>query len=278
MEKKIIRKARRRKKKSVWKWIAGGLFILVLAAYLGWLYPFWGMPFNGQRHGNPPLTPPWALECWLWEDDANTAARVDELVAGYASHDIPVRTLLLDSPWSTRYNDFQVDTLRYPHPQKWFKALQEKGYRVVLWMTCMVNSRNKDTRIRDAHTWYDWARQKGYLAGDGFQVTWWKGTGGFVDYANPIARKWWHNLQEQVFALGIDGWKLDGTATYFSSKLGPIPLPYQETANGLRTTRQYMDAYYREEYRHGLRKNPGFVTLARAIDTPWAHPEGFAPI
>ena len=279
VEKKIIRKRSRKKSKSsFWKWLLGVLVLFILAGYLLWVYPFWGIPFNGRRHGNPPLTPPWALECWLWEDDVNTAARVDELLQGYADHDIPVRTILLDSPWSTRYNDFTVDTIRYPNPQKWFGQLQKRGYRVVLWMTCMVNSKSKDTAIRDSHTWYEWARQKGYIAGDGFQVNWWKGTGGFIDYTNPIARKWWHRMQKQVFDLGIDGWKLDGTATYFSSKFGPIPLLYQETASGLLTTRQYMDLYYREEYRYGKKQNPEFVTLSRAIDTPWAHPEGFAPI
>lgn len=278
-EKKIIKKRRRRKKGlALWKWILGGFLILLLVSFFLWLFPFWGMPFNSQRHGNPPLTPPWALECWLWEDDVNTAARVDELLQGYAEHDIPVRTILLDSPWSSRYNDFTVDTTRYPHPEKWFKNLENKGYRVVLWMTCMVNSYNKDTAIRNTQKWYNQARQKGFLAGDGFQVRWWKGKGGFMDYTNPLARKWWHGLQQQVFNLGIDGWKLDGTATYFSSKVGPVRLPYQDTAGGLLTTRAYMDWYYREEYRHGKSQNPDFVTLARAVDTPWAHPEGFAPI
>jgi len=52
------------------------------------------------------LTPAWALECWLWEDDQNTAGYVDTLLAGYQKHDIPVRTILIDSPWSLRYNDF----------------------------------------------------------------------------------------------------------------------------------------------------------------------------
>ncbi len=278
-EKKIIRKKLRlKKKRSPWKWILGVLLLVVLAAYLLWLYPFWGMPFNGQRHGNPPLTPPWALECWLWEDDVNTAARVDELLAGYKKYDIPVRTIVIDSPWSTRYNDFQVDTTRYPNPQKWFADLQNRGYRVVLWMTCMVNSYNKDTAIKNSQNWYNLARQRGYLAGDGFQINWWKGKGGFVDYTNPIARKWWHGLQQQVFAFGIDGWKLDGTATYFASKIGPVPVPYQETSRGLLTTRQYMDRYYREEYRFGLTQNSEFVTLSRAVNTRWAHPEGFAPI
>ncbi len=278
-EKKIIRKRSKKKKgKSIWKWFLGVIVFLFLAAYVLWIYPFWGIPFNSQRHGNPPITPPWALECWLWEDDVNTAARVDELLQGYADHDIPVRTILLDSPWSTRYNDFTVDTTRYPHPKEWFAQLQNRGYRVVLWMTCMVNSYNKDTAIKNARKWYEQARRKGFLAGDGFQVRWWKGKGGFVDYTNPLARKWWHGLQNQVFNLGIDGWKLDGTATYFFSKIGPIRLPYQDTFGGLLTTRGYIDWYYREEYRYGKKKNPDFVTLARAIDGSRAHPEGCAPI
>ena len=108
---------------------------LALLATLGVLYPFWGMPFNASRHGRVPLTPPWALECWLWEDDVNTAAAVTELVEGYARHDLPVRTVLIDSPWSRRYNDFQVDAARYPDPAAFFQGLQDRGYRVVLWMT-----------------------------------------------------------------------------------------------------------------------------------------------
>ena len=235
------------------------------------------MPFNAQRHGDPPLTPAWALECWLWEDDQNTAAYADSLLAGYAKHDIPVRTLLIDSPWSLRYNDFETDTSRYPQPEQWFGQLQNKGYRVVLWMTSMVDSHNKDTHIQASEAFYQEAKDKGYLIGQGNEIKWWKGKGGFIDYTDTEAKKWWQGMQQQVLKYGIDGWKLDGTATLFRKQLGPIPFLYQKSAAGWLTTRQYMDLYYREEYTHGLKYNPEFVTLSRAMDR-WFHPEGFAPI
>jgi len=35
------------------------------------LYPVWGLPFSLLDRAAPPLTPAWALEPWLWEDDHN---------------------------------------------------------------------------------------------------------------------------------------------------------------------------------------------------------------
>lgn len=266
-----------KKYKKTFKIIAGILIFFFAIFYFFLALPLWGIPFNSQRQGNPPLTPSWALECWLWEDDVNTAEYVDELLQGYQDHDIPVRTIILDSPWSYRYNDFEVDTVLYPNPDHWFKKIKDQGYRVVLWMTPMVNSFNKGLQLEDSNAWYKEAKQNGYLVANGDQNSWWKGKGGFIDYSNPEAMKWWRGMQQSVFDLGIDGWKLDGAATLFWTNFGDIPIFYKKTASGLMTTRTYMDHYYRDEYTHGLSKNPEFITLSRSMDRGF-HPEGFSPI
>jgi alpha-glucosidase (family GH31 glycosyl hydrolase) len=259
-------------------WIAGKTVILAaLLVGVLFVYPMWGIRFGTQR---PPLTPPWALECWVWEDDGNTAAATLELLEDYRRNDFPVRTVLIDSPWSTRYNDFRVDEIRFPEPEKFFKRLQDDGYRVVLWMTSTVNSVSKDARIAEDKGWFQQAAEKGYLAGNGLQTKWWKGQGGFIDYSNPEARAWWHGMQQSLLDWGVDGWKLDGTDPYLMNWLWKIPVPYIRTFEGLISNRTYANQYYRQEYRHGLEHNPEFVTLARSLDSPmpWARPWGFAPI
>jgi alpha-glucosidase (family GH31 glycosyl hydrolase) len=262
------------------KWLkilSSVLLSLIVMAYFYIIFPLWGMPFNDERHGQLPLTPSWALECWLWEDDVNNADYVDELLEGYAKHDIPVRTIIIDSPWSLRYNDFEVDTSRYPNPEKWFKKLEDDDYRVVLWMTPMINSFSKDAKIKDSKAWSEKAKSKGYLVSDDDNADWWKGSGGFIDYTNPEAIKWWRGMQQTVYDYGIDGWKLDGSATLNWTEIFGIPFMYRTTSDGLITTRTYMDQYYRNEYQYGLTQNPEFVTLTRSIDRKWVHPEGFSP-
>ncbi len=266
---------------KILKWAGIILVVFLLFIWLWVIFPFWGIyPLNYYRYIERTKIPSWVLECWVWEDDQNTADFTLELINGYVEHDFPVRTVLIDSPWSLRYNDFTVDEKQFPNPKEFFKYFQDRNIRVVLWMTPMINSENPDTAIKDAEHFYQEAKSKGFLVGNGVQIKWWKGRGGFIDYTNPQAMQWWRSLQNQVLDLGVDGWKLDDSATLLRTSLGPLPMFYIRSYKGIMTPRKYMDYYYREELKYGRSIHPEFVTLARSIDspTPWAHPEGFAPL
>lgn len=260
--------------------VAGVVLVLLVAGVYAYLvYPLFGWPFR-QNAGPVPLTPPWALECWLWEDDHNDAAMLTELVEGFEKHDIPVRTLLVDAPWSTRLNDFNIDPVRYPDPEAYFGDLKERGYRLVFWMTTMVNSENRGPAIVDSSDWFQEAADNGYLIGGDYQARWWRGRGGFIDYTNPEAMAWWRGMQQAVLDLGADGWKLDDSATLLSSRPFGLYAFFNWGHDGLMTTRRYMDHFYRDEYQHGLTQNPEFITFGRSLDVvmPWAHYWGFAPL
>jgi alpha-glucosidase (family GH31 glycosyl hydrolase) len=257
------------------------LALLLAGFFYVWVvFPLWGMPFNTQRHGNPPLVPAWALECWLWDGDKLNEDSALELLNGYRDNDLPVRTYLIDFPWATRLNDFNIDEKRYPNPKQFLADLKKRDLRTVLWMTTMVNSENHDRGLLDSADWFKEAASKGYLCGSDYQWKWWLGKGGFIDYTNPEAVKWWHGMQDQVLDLGVDGWKLDDTASFFTSRPLGVPAFYQKTHAGWMTTRAYMDHFYRDELKYGQSKNPDFITLSRPIDSviPWGHPEGFTPL
>jgi alpha-glucosidase (family GH31 glycosyl hydrolase) len=219
----------------------------------------WELPDNDKSR--QAICPPWAFEMWMWEDDINTTDAVWDMVNGCAKHELPLRAVLIDSPWSTAYNDFVWDTKRYPEPKKMIDDLHARGIRVLLWMTCMINPNEyRSDCPGSAGDFYQEAKQKGYLCNNGRLQKWWKGRGGFIDYTNPQALEWWHGLMDRVLLQGLDGWKVDGAGELFppmggKGHKGPITMP------------EYMDMFYEDTYRHLIHRNPEGVTMVRSVDT-----------
>jgi alpha-glucosidase (family GH31 glycosyl hydrolase) len=236
---------------------AGALVALVAATY-GAERPTWEFPDNDTSR--QAICPPWAFEMWMWEDDINTSEAVWDMVDGCARHDLPLRAILIDSPWSTAYNDFVWDTKRYPEPRKMIDDLHGRGIKLLLWMTCMINpNEHKADCPGSAADFYHEAAKKGYLCNDGKLQKWWKGRGAFIDYTNPEALAWWHGLMDRVLLEGIDGWKVDGAGSLFfpiggRGHKGPI------------STMEYVDLYYEDTYRHLISRNPEGVTMVRSVD------------
>lgn len=201
-------------------------------------------PRAGAEQVTDPPFPAWVFGHVVWEDESTTQG-VYDLVKGYQDHRIPVDAVIIDSPWETAYNTFEVDTKRYPDFRKLIADLHAQNIKVVMWVTSMVNTEDPE---------YQTARDRGYFVKGMEARSWWKGVGGLVDYNNPAAVKWWHERMNQALDLGIDGWKVDGT--------DPIML-----YKGWGARQQYATQYYSDFYDYS-RAHTGrkMVIMARPME------------
>ena len=206
--------------------------------------------------GNPPVTPAWALKHMVWEDNGNSRDSAEALVDGYLSRHIPVGAIIIDSPWSTAYNDFEWDTARYHNPRQMIDDFHARNVKVILWATGFVNVSSVDAPV-NPHPDYDLVKRRGYTVSNGRHFRWWKGTGAHIDFTNPAARNWWHSRMDKVLDMGIDGWKVDQSASH-------IPDPVL-TSIGYLSRDTFRKYYYADFYDYTVSKNSSGVIMARGF-------------
>lgn len=204
---------------------------------------------------NIPVTPAWALGHIVWEDEFNTQDAVNRLVDGYLERGIPVNGVIIDSPWTTSYNNFTWDTNLYPDPKELTSSLLEKGVHSILWLTGCVNTVSGDCPV-DKSSNYDEAVEKGYAVNGGKPYDWWKGTGVHIDFTNPEATEWWYSQIDKIMATGVDGFKVDQ---------GEVGLPEPVvTSAGEMTNKAFRPFYYDAMYDYANSRKPGIgIILAR---------------
>lgn len=219
-------------------------------------------------------TPRWAFEPWI-SKDISDGPDTYAFVEGFQSRDIPVGVVVLDSPWETNYNSLIPNPERYPDFEKMVADLSDRGVRVVLWTTQMINYNSFDLEPGgDAYEGPSPNLQEGldcgYFVEDGDPFAWWKGQGAALDFFNPHAAEWWHRQQKPLFDMGVSGFKLDFGEEYITKD------PMQ-TAAGAITKQEYSERYYQDFLRYGqlTRGQDDFVTMVRPYDASYGFPGRF---
>ncbi|RUA12790.1 MAG: hypothetical protein DSY82_00325 [Flavobacteriia bacterium] len=238
------------------------------------LFSFCTQFVSGQNK-RTAIVPKWAFGHIVWEDNRNTQEAALELVSLYKKHQIPVSGIIIDSPWSESYNDFNWDKARYPEPDKMLESFEDEQVKVILWLTGCVNYESADVPVKRSPD-YDYVIRKKYVVNNGKPSTWWKGKGVHIDFTNPEAVKWWYKKLDKVFRKNVYGFKVDQGEQYFgnfendedekkgegfiTTSIGKIPL------------REFKKYYYDAMYDYVKTRNPAGITLAR----PFTHQGGFA--
>ena len=231
--------------------------------YISYLIIFFLIPLGTSKSQTqyPPISPKWVFEPWVWEDSHNTDDSTLSLINGYFIRDIPIGAVIIDSPWETDYNTFVFDNERYVHPDVLINdSLKNKGIHVILWITGVIDS---------CCGLYNNAKSKGYFINNGELTDWWKGCGraSHIDFFNPDAVEYWESLMDNVFNnYEVDGWKVDETDSYLNDQI----LTYE----GIKTKREYSDAYYSEiyNYTHTKRGKNGMITARPFYNQRWYAP------
>ena len=230
----------------------------------------------------PAITPKWALGHIVWEDSINTQAAALNLVSQYKAHNIPVSAIIIDSPWSESYNDFNWDTNKYPTPEKMIDSFKNNNVKVILWLSGCVNISSRDVPVQKSPD-FDYVIEKGYAVNNGKTSKWWKGEGLHIDFTNPEAVKWWNKQMDKVFSKNVYGFKVDQGEHNFADSLSVLNAKLRQdntsdtydtitTSIGRISLREFKRYYYDCMYDYVKSRKDAGITLAR----PFSYQGGFA--
>lgn len=171
--------------------------------------------------GRSKLPPYWAFAPWKSRNWHPDMAAVYEDIEKYRALGLPASVLVLDSPWATNYNTFEVNQKQFTDPEAMVAKTKRLGFKLCLWLTPFVNVATDTPSEPELigkiplgpATNFEAGEEGGFFlktsSGDVYLTDWWKGRGAMVDFANPAARNWWRQQVRKAVQLGASAFKDD---------------------------------------------------------------------
>ncbi len=163
--------------------------------------------------GRSPVPPPWAFGLWKSRDVHRNREEVLEDVEKLRRFGIPASVIVLDSPWETGYNDFEINREQFLDPDAMLGRIENLGFNLALWLTPFINSKNKIDMHGITESTSTFAEAAPHLVheghGDVVLVEWWKGMGGAIDFTDPKAKEWWFSQLRKTKRYGARAFKCD---------------------------------------------------------------------
>jgi len=188
-----------------------------------------------RRTGFPMLLPEWAYGFWKSRDVHEDREAILDDFEGFRRSGIPLDAIVIDSPWATQYNSWEINPHQIPDAEELIRTMRADGVRTVLWCTPWVNLDSRDGQIppqpeserlhREPAPNYEPGARAGHFVRSAEQDEpyvgqWWMGTGSIVDFTSPAAEEWWREQVKGVLRLGVEGIKMDdGDGFYLKDDL-----------------------------------------------------------
>jgi alpha-D-xyloside xylohydrolase len=158
--------------------------------------------------GKANLMPAWAFGLWQSRQKYEKADESLEIVKGFRDRKIPFDNIVQDwQYWEPdKWGSHQFDPRRFPDPNAWIKSIHDLNAHLMIsvWGKFYPGTDN-----------FDALQKAGYL----YQPNLDEGMKDWIGYVyamydafNPEARKlFWSQVNERLFARGIDAWWMDAT-------------------------------------------------------------------